>query len=172
MPASQERSQEPSVPDAISRSKRILALVDDYHDKPTNDTRAALRHALLEEFTEAPEAPITSAEPKLAWPQAKRVGRREDMSPAGKLEVMLDNDNDVVVIVTTGTTAHNFKSATVEFCNGGGGGGGSPKTRAALISLMTAIEADNAERPHQINPQVDTDNEKSDSPSVSPGSGS
>lgn len=36
--------------DAIAKSKRILALVDDYHDKPTNDTRTALRKALMDEF--------------------------------------------------------------------------------------------------------------------------
>lgn len=37
--------------DVIERSKRILALVDDYHDKPTADTRSALRHALHDEFS-------------------------------------------------------------------------------------------------------------------------
>ena len=36
--------------DAIARSKRILALVDDYHEKPTTDTRTALRVALMDEF--------------------------------------------------------------------------------------------------------------------------
>ncbi|KVP40885.1 hypothetical protein WJ89_18725 [Burkholderia ubonensis] len=36
--------------DAIARSKRILALVDDYHEKPTADSRTALRKALMDEF--------------------------------------------------------------------------------------------------------------------------
>jgi ribosomal protein L29 len=36
--------------DAIARSKRILALVDEYHEKPTTDTRTALRIALMNEF--------------------------------------------------------------------------------------------------------------------------
>ncbi|KVP19420.1 hypothetical protein WJ85_08000 [Burkholderia ubonensis] len=40
--------------DAISRSKRILALVDDYHEKPTADSRTALRKALMDEFETAP----------------------------------------------------------------------------------------------------------------------
>lgn len=35
---------------AIERSKRILALVDDYHEKPTTETRTALRVALMDEF--------------------------------------------------------------------------------------------------------------------------
>lgn len=50
------QSRQPSAQggDAIARSKRILALVDDYHDKPTSDTRAALRHALMDEFATPP----------------------------------------------------------------------------------------------------------------------
>jgi hypothetical protein len=44
--------------DAIARSKRILVLVDDYHEKPTTDTRTALRIALMDEFEAcAPTAP-------------------------------------------------------------------------------------------------------------------
>lgn len=39
--------------DAIARSKRILALVDDYHERPTADNRTALRHALHDAFTAA-----------------------------------------------------------------------------------------------------------------------
>lgn len=42
--------------DAIARSKRILALVDDYHERPTADNRTALRHALHDAFTAASEA--------------------------------------------------------------------------------------------------------------------
>lgn len=47
--------------DVIARSKRILGLVDDYHDKPTNDTRAALRHALMDEFTATPATAAVEA---------------------------------------------------------------------------------------------------------------
>jgi hypothetical protein len=42
--------------DAIARSKRILALVDEYHEKPTTDTRTALRIALMNEFEATPAA--------------------------------------------------------------------------------------------------------------------
>ncbi|KVV07358.1 hypothetical protein [Burkholderia ubonensis] len=42
--------------DAIARSKRILALVDDYHEKPTADSRTTLRQALMAEFETAPPA--------------------------------------------------------------------------------------------------------------------
>jgi hypothetical protein len=45
--------------DAIERSKRILTLVDDYHEKPTRDTRSALRVALLDEFQPEPRAEVT-----------------------------------------------------------------------------------------------------------------
>lgn len=46
------------------------------------------------------------------------------------------------------------RSAAVEFCNPGGGGGGrSSRTRMALIALMVAIEADNAERPELQRPE-------------------
>ncbi|KVV57278.1 hypothetical protein WK82_31750 [Burkholderia ubonensis] len=40
--------------DAIARSKQILALVDDYHEKPTADSRTALRQALMVEFETVP----------------------------------------------------------------------------------------------------------------------
>lgn len=81
-------------------------------------------------------------QPALAWPRARDVGRRDDMSPDGFLRVGLDADNDVYVSV-----ASEGKMACVEFCNGVGGAGRSMRTRLALIALMVAIEADNAERP-------------------------
>ncbi|WP_175663095.1 hypothetical protein [Burkholderia ambifaria] len=40
----------PEKRDAVARSKQILALVDEYHENPTRDTRAARRHALMDEF--------------------------------------------------------------------------------------------------------------------------
>ena len=85
-------------------------------------------------------ARIESA-PAIQWPNGTAAGRQEDMGQ-GNLRLVLDSDNDVCVTVWDGT-----KSATVEFCNGGGGGGRSMRTRMALIQLMCAIEADNAERP-------------------------
>jgi len=84
----------------------------------------------------------------LQWPQARDVARLDDMSPDHHLRVLLDNDNDVLVEVFDG---RHF--ASVEFCNPGGGGGGqSSSTRLALIELMRAIEADNAERPGRAHP--------------------
>ena len=88
---------------------------------------------------------------QIVWPKERRVGRREDMSPDGVLIVGLDNDNDVYIEVS-GDRHGEWQSACVEFCNGGGGGGQSSRTRAALINLMTAIEADNAELPHKAFP--------------------
>ena len=76
------------------------------------------------------------------WPKARDVGRMEDMNPSGHLRVGLDGDNDVYVSAFNGE-----HQASVEFCNGGGGGGRSTRTRMALIALMAAMEADNAERP-------------------------
>lgn len=42
--------------DAIAKSKHVLAAVDDYHDRPTQETRSALRHLLMDEFTAAARA--------------------------------------------------------------------------------------------------------------------
>ncbi len=39
--------------EVIARSKRILALVDEFVDQPTSDKRTALRTALLNEFRAA-----------------------------------------------------------------------------------------------------------------------
>jgi len=78
----------------------------------------------------------------IQWPDGRCVGRQEDMGQ-GHLKVQLDGDNDVVVTVWDGK-----RSSTVEFCNPGAcGGGRSRRTRIALIELMRAIEADNAETP-------------------------
>ena len=79
----------------------------------------------------------------MTWPKGRDVGRYGDMSPGQHLRVGLDSDNDAYVSVWD-----EDGGASVEFCNpGGGGGGSSRRTREALIALMVAIEADNAERP-------------------------
>lgn len=49
----------PEPRDAITRSKRVLALVDEYHEHPTRDTRAALRHVLMDEFQPEPRVDVT-----------------------------------------------------------------------------------------------------------------
>ena len=84
----------------------------------------------------------------MQWPNEHDVGRAEDMGQ-GHLRVVLDGDNDVCVEVFDGK-----RFARVEFCNPGGGGGGrSGKTRLALIDLMRAIEADNADTPSLKRPE-------------------
>lgn len=42
--------------DAVARSKRILGLVDAYHENPTEHARTALRGALMDEFELEPRA--------------------------------------------------------------------------------------------------------------------
>ena len=84
--------------------------------------------------------PTTSTH--VSWPKSNDVGRMEDMSPNGFLRVGLDSDGDVYVHV-----CDEESQASVEFCTSTTGGGKSSKTRMALIALMVAIEADNAENP-------------------------
>lgn len=87
-------------------------------------------------------APQAASESAVQWPQERDVGRIGDMSKVASLRVGLDADNDVYVSI-----ANEEGMADVEFCVPGSGGGKSPRTRAALISLMVAMEADNAETP-------------------------
>ena len=86
-------------------------------------------------------APAVSESP-VQWPQERDVGRIGDMSKVASLRVGLDADSDVYVCIHG-----EAGSGSVEFCVSGSGGGKSPRTRAALISLMVAMEADNAETP-------------------------
>lgn len=69
--------------------------------------------------------------------------RPEDMSRDGRLRVMIEDDGDVIVQVTS--EGRHF--AAVQFCTIGSGGGRSPRVRAALLELARAIKADNEERP-------------------------
>lgn len=103
------------------------------------------------------EMKITSArEPaQRAWPKSRDVGRVGDMAPADRthMRVLFDSDNDVIVEVWQHDENEEFgRHNSIEFCNGGGGGGASPKTRMALIALMVAMEADNAENPRKQYP--------------------
>lgn len=52
--------------DAIEKSKRILALVDEYHDKPTSGTRTELRIALMNEFEQLSAQSVSAVQP-VAW---------------------------------------------------------------------------------------------------------
>ncbi|MDR8105594.1 hypothetical protein KPB04_28060 [Burkholderia cenocepacia] len=49
---------QPAPRDAITRSKRILGLVDSYRENPTQHTRTALRVALMDEFQPEPRAEV------------------------------------------------------------------------------------------------------------------
>ncbi|WP_417285089.1 hypothetical protein [Comamonas sp.] len=91
----------------------------------------------------APQAQADARDAEITWPKARDVGRFDDMSPGDSIRVGLDSDNDVYVSVCGGGGV-----GSVEFCNPGGSGGGqSSRTRLALIALMVAMEADNAEKP-------------------------
>lgn len=107
-----------------------------------NDTKPLVLEAIEQirsDIEKARPGPNASA----AWPKTRDVGRFGDMHPLEHLRVGLDSDNDVYVSVWG-----EDGGASVEFCNpGGGGGGSSRRTREALIALMVAMEADNAERP-------------------------
>lgn len=72
------------------------------------------------------------------YPKAREVARIGDMSQTDALRVGLDSDGDVYLSITNPLEG-------VEFCTIGSGGGKSPRTQEALIALMTAMEADNAQ---------------------------
>ena len=85
---------------------------------------------------------MTFDDTPIKWPKARDVGRIGDMSPSAHLRVGLDSDNDVYMSVWDET-----QGGSIEFCCPGSGGGRSSRTRMALIALMVAMEADNAESP-------------------------
>lgn len=79
------------------------------------------------------------------------VERLEDMSPDGRLTLWMQDDGDVVLSITTATSAWGIRGPLpnmlqVEFCTYAGGGR-SQHTRKALINLMDAIRKDNQESP-------------------------
>lgn len=71
------------------------------------------------------------------FPQSREVERCGDMSRA-VLRVMLDGDEDVSVSILGGELVDGVEFCTLQ------GGGKSPKTRAALIALMVAIETEDS----------------------------
>jgi len=78
----------------------------------------------------------------------REVKRLEDMSSVGRLHLMLDGDNDVIISIQEQTSDGLIgNSNNVEFCTIGIGGGGSPKTYQALRDLMIAMNEDNND-PH------------------------
>lgn len=78
---------------------------------------------------------------------SKIVERHEDMSPLGRLRLIVQDDGDVIVAVVPDPDEPPGRFGnSVEFCSVGGGGGHSPHTLRALRELVKAMEADNAER--------------------------
>lgn len=116
-----------------------------HHGESTAAPRAALASqpgcAVEGEAVDPIDAEL-ALPPAVEWPKTRDVGRLEDMSPDGVMRVSFDGDNDVSVGVYD-----ERGSAVVEFCTPGSGGGKSSRTRRALIALMVAMEADNAEDP-------------------------
>lgn len=78
----------------------------------------------------------------------RQVERNEDMSTTGVLRIHQQSDGDIIVICERMDVQEmKIERCAVEFCALGAGGGRSPKVRDALLTLMDAIEQDNAERP-------------------------
>lgn len=71
------------------------------------------------------------------------VFRHEDMSPSGRLQLLLQPDGDILVTVMADDGSGSIcDMATVEFCSPGMGGGQSRRTHAALRELMRAMIED------------------------------
>jgi len=80
-------------------------------------------------------------------PEIKRMERylrREDMSPDGKLCMVMEDDGDICLSVISGNGGRN---TGIQFCTVGSGGGKSRHTLEALRNLMQAIHLDNEENP-------------------------
>jgi hypothetical protein len=78
----------------------------------------------------------------------KRVERKEDMGPDGKLALIQQDDGDIIVAVYPSEEQRQGEgenSYSVEFCSPGGGGGRSRNTIQALRALIVAMERDNDE---------------------------
>lgn len=119
---------------SMSRAEIQAALADELQVKLT---MSAGVHADDFELVDAP-----TPKPNKRWPAARDVGRFGDMGKGAHLRVGLDAENDVYVSVYD-----ENGGAAVEFCVPYSGGGQSRQTREALIGVMIAMEADNAECP-------------------------
>jgi hypothetical protein len=79
------------------------------------------------------------------------IERNEDMSPMGRLALVLQEDGDVIVAVRPDPEERHQTS--VEFCQPSSGGGRSPATIRALRALAVAMKEDNAQRPIITDPR-------------------
>lgn len=77
----------------------------------------------------------------------KTYSRIEDMSPDGKLLILMESDGDIIVRIYGYDEVDTPCSASVEFCALSFGRGYSVHTRQALADLAEAMERDNRERP-------------------------
>lgn len=67
---------------------------------------------------------------------------KEDMSQNGRLKVMQDDEGDIhIMIIPCIKKDPDLLAVSLEFCSSGGK---SPRTRAALIQLMIAMQEDSA----------------------------
>lgn len=80
-------------------------------------------------------------ERKVSSAERGLVERLEDMSPNGKLRLLVQRDGDVIVSVVQ----NDGQIVDIEFCAPGAGGGGSPRTWRALRQLVIAMCDDNAD---------------------------
>ena len=120
--------------------------------KDSRATDADFDEALESAMRRYKREPSAPAQPTVAWPKQRHVGRMDDMHKDGVLRVLLQDDGDVQVFVGSSGHGEEWESASIEFCAPGAGGGRSPRTREALIGLMTAIEADNCDAPSAADP--------------------
>lgn len=72
--------------------------------------------------------------------------RYEDMSPTGRLAVMIEEDGDVIVTVIPDSKAFNSFTKSAQFCTFIGGGR-SPAVREAILKLAQAILQENLDNP-------------------------
>lgn len=78
--------------------------------------------------------------------------RFEDMSPDGKLSILIEDDGDVIVtIFEPDSMTHEAFMASAQFCTYSGGGQ-SPKVRDALLQLALAIKEENENSPQHREP--------------------
>jgi len=77
------------------------------------------------------------------------VSRKEDMSPSGFLQLIIQEDGDAVITIQESDgngDMQGMATASVEFTTPFIGGGGSRRTHTALLALAKAMAEDNAER--------------------------
>lgn len=86
----------------------------------------------------------------LVWPtrveKEKTYERFEDMSPRGRLTVLVQQDGDVILSIIPDPDEPRHYVASVEFCESACGAGQSSRVRYALLKLAEAIILDNEEK--------------------------